>query len=68
MMDIDEMMMITGLQTITKNVKINTLDDSMWRYWMVYVSRDNPFKEWSQHIQLPFIDPPSDCSILPLIW
>ena len=58
MMDIDEMMMITGLQTITNNVKMHRVDDSMSTYSMVYLSRDNPSKEWSQHIQLPFIDPP----------
>ena len=29
MMDIDEMMMITGLQTITNNVKMHRVDDSM---------------------------------------
>ena len=70
MIDIGEMMMMmmTGLQTTTNNVKMNRVDDSMSTYSMVYVSRDNPSKEWSQHIQLPFIDPPSDCSILPLIW
>ena len=45
MMDIDEMMMITGLQTITNNVKMHTLDDSMSTYSMVYVSRDNSSKE-----------------------
>ena len=45
MMDIGEMMMITGLQTTTSNVKMHGVDDSMSTYSMVYVSRDNPSKE-----------------------
>ena len=47
MIDIGEMMMmmITGLQTTTNNVKMNRVDDSMSTYSMVYVSRDNSSKE-----------------------
>ena len=37
MMEIGEMMVIRGLERMSKNVKMPRVDDSMWRYWMVYV-------------------------------
>ena len=37
MMEIGEMMVIRGLERMSKNVKMRRVDDSMLKYWMVYV-------------------------------
>ena len=39
-----EMVLISGLQTITTNVKMYILNDSKSTYLIVCVNRDNPFQ------------------------